>query len=243
MVSDLHHDARRVAAQTSSLCAVYDATRTRLLRGRNTLVRLCAAHLRQMQAENPRKPLVWVDIGGGTGKLLFPFQSASVQVFAPAPHARSRLEHRGNGQVLPDQQLRQRVPDRFMRAVRVSPSVLVFSWGLAPLTLSLRPAPNIMCIRLLEVARKRFAARGWKNVHVLCQDATFFSLPEWESGEVSARGAVRYIASSLCRRVPSYRRCGPQFVHVELFALHDPLVLCASRSDRRLVGSRLRSCV
>ncbi len=49
---------------------VYDATRTRLLRGRQTLLRLCAAHLRQMKKENPDKPLVWVDIGGGTGKFL-----------------------------------------------------------------------------------------------------------------------------------------------------------------------------
>ncbi|THG98017.1 hypothetical protein EW026_g4092 [Hermanssonia centrifuga] len=46
---------------------VYDATRTRLLRGRQTLLRLCAAHLRQMKKDNPDKPLVWVDIGGGTG--------------------------------------------------------------------------------------------------------------------------------------------------------------------------------
>ncbi|PSR97104.1 hypothetical protein PHLCEN_2v4385 [Hermanssonia centrifuga] len=35
--------------------------------GRQTLLRLCAAHLRQMKKENPDKPLVWVDIGGGTG--------------------------------------------------------------------------------------------------------------------------------------------------------------------------------
>ena len=41
------------------------------------------------------------------------------------------------------------------------------------------------------MARKRFAARGWTNVQVLCQDATFFSLPEWDSNLVSARGAVR----------------------------------------------------
>ena len=45
---------------------MYDATRHRLLRGRHTLLRLCAAHLRQMKKENPKKPLVWVDIGGGT---------------------------------------------------------------------------------------------------------------------------------------------------------------------------------
>lgn len=36
-----------------------------------------------------------------------------------------------------------------------------------------------LCEPLLEVARKRFAARGWKNVHVLCQDATQFVFPCW----------------------------------------------------------------
>ncbi|EIW71585.1 hypothetical protein TREMEDRAFT_67852 [Tremella mesenterica DSM 1558] len=39
-----------------------------------------------------------------------------------------------------------------------------------------------LCEPLLEVARARFAAKGWKNVHVLCQDASRFVLPEWESG-------------------------------------------------------------
>lgn len=34
-----------------------------------------------------------------------------------------------------------------------------------------------LCEPLLQVARQRFAARGWKNVQVLCQDAKDFSLP------------------------------------------------------------------
>lgn len=29
-----------------------------------------------------------------------------------------------------------------------------------------------LCEPLLEVARKRFEKKGWKNVHCLCQDAT-----------------------------------------------------------------------
>jgi betaine lipid synthase len=45
--------------------------------------------------------------------------------------------------------------------------------------------------RLLDVARLRFEKRGWKNVHILCQDATFFTLPQWEKGDVDARGSVR----------------------------------------------------
>ncbi|KAH0445918.1 hypothetical protein IEQ34_025248 [Dendrobium chrysotoxum] len=46
---------------------VYDSTRSRLLRGRRTMLKLVAAQLRQMQYEQPGKKLVWVDIGGGTG--------------------------------------------------------------------------------------------------------------------------------------------------------------------------------
>ncbi|ORX37775.1 hypothetical protein BD324DRAFT_641879 [Kockovaella imperatae] len=45
-----------------------------------------------------------------------------------------------------------------------------------------------LCEPLLEVARKRFAAKGWKNVHVLCQDASKFTIPEWESGALDPRG-------------------------------------------------------
>jgi betaine lipid synthase len=52
-------------------------------------------------------------------------------------------------------------------------------------------ALGLRASRLLDVARLRFEKRGWKNVHILCQDATFFSLPHWEKGEVDARGSVR----------------------------------------------------
>lgn len=34
-----------------------------------------------------------------------------------------------------------------------------------------------LCEPLLEVARRRFAARGLKNVQVLCQDAKEFHMP------------------------------------------------------------------
>jgi betaine lipid synthase len=34
-----------------------------------------------------------------------------------------------------------------------------------------------LCEPLLDVARKRFAAKGFKNVHVYCQDAKEFVLP------------------------------------------------------------------
>lgn len=34
-----------------------------------------------------------------------------------------------------------------------------------------------LCEPLLEIARRRFAARGWTNIHVVHQDACAFSLP------------------------------------------------------------------
>ncbi|KAG8760406.1 hypothetical protein FRC12_009570 [Ceratobasidium sp. 428] len=50
---------------------IYDSTRRKLLRGRKTMLALTAAHLRERKTT--QKPLVWVDIGGGTGKFnVFP---------------------------------------------------------------------------------------------------------------------------------------------------------------------------
>ncbi|KAI0322655.1 hypothetical protein OF83DRAFT_1161041 [Amylostereum chailletii] len=46
---------------------VYDETRAGLLRGRNTMLSMSAAHLRVLRERNPKARLVWVDIGGGTG--------------------------------------------------------------------------------------------------------------------------------------------------------------------------------
>ncbi|GJE99974.1 related to Betaine lipid synthase [Phanerochaete sordida] len=130
---------------------VYDATRHRLLRGRHTLLRLCAAHLRQMKKENPTKPLVWVDIGGGTG-----FNIEEMDKYFP---------------------------------IKDFDSVYLID----------------LCQPLLDVARRRFVARGWNHVQVLCQDATFFSLPEWDSNLVTARGAVSlFTLSYSLSMIPSY---------------------------------------
>lgn len=52
-----------------------------------------------------------------------------------------------------------------------------------------------LCEPLLQVARKRFAAKGWNNVHVLCQDATEFSLPEWTDG-MDPKGSVSFVTLS-----------------------------------------------
>ncbi|CAG8572399.1 12315_t:CDS:2, partial [Cetraspora pellucida] len=45
---------------------VYDATRGRLLRGRLTMLKLTAGHLKKQMTNTSRKP-IWIDIGGGTG--------------------------------------------------------------------------------------------------------------------------------------------------------------------------------
>ena len=46
------------------------------------------------------------------------------------------------------------------------------------------------------MARQRFKAKGWKNVHCLRQDASAFVLPEWESGAIDPRGSITAITLS-----------------------------------------------
>lgn len=61
----------RLDAFYTSQAAIYDATRGRLLKGREEMLRLAAAHLQaqqqQQQVHGNQRKLVWVDIGGGTG--------------------------------------------------------------------------------------------------------------------------------------------------------------------------------
>lgn len=52
-----------------------------------------------------------------------------------------------------------------------------------------------LCEPLLQVARKRFAEKGWSNVSVLCQDASKFSLPEWSDG-IDPKGTVGFVTLS-----------------------------------------------
>jgi hypothetical protein len=52
-----------------------------------------------------------------------------------------------------------------------------------------------LCEPLLDIARNRFAKKGWTNVTVLCQDASEFSLPEWANG-VDPKGSVGFITLS-----------------------------------------------
>lgn len=51
---------------------LYDTTRSQLLKGRETMLQLLAAHLKaqpmvRLPVSAPSKPRIWVDLGGGTG--------------------------------------------------------------------------------------------------------------------------------------------------------------------------------
>ncbi|CAD6983485.1 unnamed protein product [Tilletia controversa] len=66
-IGKVANQAQRLDRFYENQAHVYDSTRTGLLRGRKSMLKLCAAQLREMQRTNPGKPLVWVDLGGGTG--------------------------------------------------------------------------------------------------------------------------------------------------------------------------------
>ncbi|KAJ6630276.1 hypothetical protein B0H10DRAFT_1983869 [Mycena sp. CBHHK59/15] len=120
---------------------VYDSTRGGLLRGRDTMLALSAAHLRILRVNSPTKRLVWIDIGGGTGR--------NIEV------------------------MDNHFPISTFDAVYLID----------------------LCEPLLQVARERFAKKGWRNVTVLCQDAADFFLPEWSDGR-DPKGSVGFVTMS-----------------------------------------------
>ncbi|KAG6821002.1 hypothetical protein H0H93_008631 [Arthromyces matolae] len=138
---------------------IYDKTRNGLLRGRNTMLSLSASHIRSLRASNPKKRLVWVDIGGGTGHNI--------------------------------ELMDKHIPIKSFDAVYLID----------------------LCEPLLQVARKRFAAKGWTNVFVLCQDASQFVLPEWSDGK-DPKGSVGFITLSYSLSMVSmctvYKRSGSE---------------------------------
>lgn len=113
-----------------SQASIYDATRSRLLQGREDMLALVAAQVkyRRETGQISQKP-IWVDIGGGTG---WNIEQMQEQLDVPT----------------------------FFHAVY-----------LVDLSTS-----------LCEIARKRFERLGWKNVHVICEDARIFRLGDYEAG-------------------------------------------------------------
>ncbi|KAK5135221.1 hypothetical protein LTR08_005470 [Meristemomyces frigidus] len=113
-----------------SQASIYDATRSKLLQGREDMLALVAAQVkyRRQTGQISQKP-IWVDIGGGTG---WNIEQMQEQLDVPT----------------------------FFHAVY-----------LVDLSTS-----------LCEIARKRFERLGWKNVHVICEDARTFRLSDYEAG-------------------------------------------------------------
>ncbi|SGY13011.1 BQ5605_C043g12060 [Microbotryum silenes-dioicae] len=139
----------RLYAFYSGQADIYDKTRNALLRGRRTMLKLSAAHLREQRKSDPCKRLIWLDIGGGTG-----WNVEEMDKLGSFDHV-------------------------------VYFSITDFD---AVYVLDL-------CEPLLTVSRKRFEARGWKNVHCLLQDATAFVLPGWEDG-AAPEGALDFVTMS-----------------------------------------------
>ncbi|WRT69634.1 uncharacterized protein IL334_006623 [Kwoniella shivajii] len=140
---------------------LYDSTRNTLLKGRENMLQLLAAHLKAqpepLQRGNTgnttKQKKIWVDLGGGTG-----WNIEKMDEYLPLTYF---------------------------------DSIYLID----------------LCEPLLEIARARIRSRGWKNVHVLCQDASNFILPEWENGEMDPRGSIRAITMSysLSMIPPFYR--------------------------------------
>ncbi|KEP46673.1 betaine lipid synthase, partial [Rhizoctonia solani 123E] len=130
---------------------IYDSTRHRLLRGRKTMLQLAAAHIRERKSD---KPLVWVDIGGGTGWNI-------------------------------------ETMDAYMPIQQFDAIYLVD-----------------LCDPLLHIARKRFAAKGWTNVHVVHADACTFQLPGWPAhgGDVLPGSVSLVTLSYSLSMIPPYHR-------------------------------------
>ena len=139
----------------SGQAQIYDETRKRLLKGRSTMLKLCAAQLRQVYpcqipfvngdrfgisnynaspSLSPTflscagKRFAWVDVGGGTGENI-----ERMNQFFPI----SNFER--------------------VYLVDITPS-------------------------LCDIARKRFQRLGWSNVKVVCVDASKFKIPK-EDGD------------------------------------------------------------
>lgn len=73
---------------------------------------------------------------------------------------------------------------------------------------------------LCQVARERFESKGWKNVTVLCQDASSFQLPGLEG---SLEGRVGLVTVSYACKSPSHQHTYIRKLVIEptLTSVHD----------------------
>ncbi|KAI7900847.1 uncharacterized protein BX663DRAFT_488152 [Cokeromyces recurvatus] len=129
---------------------IYDKSRKQLLRGRKTMLKLCAAQLKEQISTGlmPKNP-IWVDLGGGTGW--------NIEMM---------------NESFPIEQFEQ-----------------VFLIDLTP--------------SLCNIARERFRNRSWKNVTVLCQDASSFQIPNLE-GMLEGRVGLITVSYALSMMDPYF---------------------------------------
>lgn len=149
-VGKTSNQAERLDRFYETQASVYDATRTRLLRGRKTMLQLCAQHLKDIRQQFPDKPLVWIDLGAGTGWNI--------------------------------EQMAQYIDLNALDAVYLID----------------------LCEPLLDVARARVKARGWNNVHVLCQDAASFAFPRMGLGQKAGSKADLVTMSYSLSMIPPF---------------------------------------
>lgn len=98
-----------------------------------------------------------------------------------------------------------------------------------------------LCEPLLDVARTRFARKGWTNVTVLQQDASEFSLPEWANKE--AKGSVNFVTLSYSLSMVTALSNRSIRTHLDIKSALinlDPKLLYPARSHRLCPCSRDR---
>lgn len=125
------------------------------------MLSLSASHLRALRASTPNKRLVWVDIGGGTGKYS-PYWITYISLILTQSREGHNIE----------------LMDKHFPVSSFDAIYLVD-----------------LCEPLLQIARRRFAKKGWTNITVLCQDASEFLLSEWKDGK-EPKGSVGFVTLS-----------------------------------------------
>ncbi|QRW21732.1 betaine lipid synthase [Rhizoctonia solani] len=136
------------------------------------MLKLAAAHIRERKST---KPLVWVDIGGGTG-----WNIETMDAYLP---------------------------------IKQFDAIYLVD----------------LCEPLLQIARKRFATKGWTNVHIIHSDACTFRLPDDQSALI---GSVSLVTLSYSlSMIPTYHRLLDR-----VDRMLDPTGLCAGLHEESIGG-------
>jgi betaine lipid synthase len=133
------------------------------------MLKLAAAHMQERQSSS--RPLIWIDVGGGTGVL--------------HPHTYLFIYTKNLVSGWNIETMNEYMPIKSFDAIYLVD----------------------LCDSLLQIARKRFAVKGWTNVHVLHQDACTFALPDWPADGGVLPGSVALVTLSYSlSMIPSYYR-------------------------------------